>query len=154
MYSIDTNILIESWQRLYPIDIFPGVWRNFAELIDKNKIIASEEVRTDLKKKAPDAVSEWAQQHQKMFVPIDTEIQKVVSQILAQYKELLKNTRGRSASDPFVIALAKIRDVKVVTLEHLSGSTKKPKIPDVCEGIGIEWINLIGLFREQGWTFN
>lgn len=42
----------------------------------------------------------------------------------------------------------------VLTGEKLSNSPKKrPHIPDVCNAMGVRWINMVQLFRDQGWVF-
>jgi len=41
----------------------------------------------------------------------------------------------------------------VVTEETLSGNLDKPRIPDVCDALGVRWLNLIGFVRAQGWSF-
>jgi hypothetical protein len=51
---------------------------------------------------------------------------------------------GRSGADPFVVAL--------VTEETRRG-IELPKIPDVCDAIGVRCIGLVDFVEEQGWTF-
>jgi hypothetical protein len=40
-----------------------------------------------------------------------------------------------------------------VTGESASGKINKPRIPDVCDALGIEVLSLLGVFRREGWTF-
>jgi hypothetical protein len=60
---------------------------------------------------------------------------------------------GRNAADPFVIGLAHARGGVVVTEETLSGNIDKPRIPDVCNAVGVRWLTLVGFVREQCWTY-
>ena len=60
---------------------------------------------------------------------------------------------GRNAADPFVIGLARARGGTVVTEETLSGNLERPRIPDVCDAVGVPWLNLIGFVSAQGWSF-
>ncbi len=61
---------------------------------------------------------------------------------------------GESGGDPWVIALAQdLPNGIVVTQEKKSRNPDKPKIPNVCDNLGIECIDLIGLFRKEDWTF-
>jgi hypothetical protein len=149
-YSIDTSAILDAWVRYYPRDVFPYVWTKLEELIDQGVLFATEEVLFEFEKKDDD-VYKWAQQHGNLFVPIDREIQVVVSDILNDHKELTKEGRGRA--DPFVIALAELREACVLTGEKPTNSLNRPKIPDVCEARGVRWSNILGLFREQKWTF-
>ena len=68
-HSIDTSALIEGWQRLYPPDVFEGVWDKLNELIDTGELIATEEVLHDTEKKE-DGLYEWLRQRTKFFKTI------------------------------------------------------------------------------------
>ena len=151
-YSIDTSAILDGWIRYYPPDVFPVAWRMVEELIDSGVLIAAEEVLVDLQKKDDD-VYKWARRHQSMFVPVDEAIQIAVKEILASHRRLVDTRRNRSGADPFVIALAKINGCAVITGEKPSNSTDRPNIPDVCNAMGIRWLNMLELFREQGWSF-
>ena len=41
----------------------------------------------------------------------------------------------------------------VVTEETPSRNLTKPKIPDVCQAMGVPHVNLVGFIQEQGWVF-
>lgn len=58
---------------------------------------------------------------------------------------------GRNGADPFVIGLAISRSGTVVTEEKLKGNLDKPRIPDVCDALGVPWLNLMNFVAEQGW---
>ena len=152
-YSIDTSSILDGWRRYYPIDVFPTLWNNLEELIRKGDMKASVEVRYELAKK-DDAVHAWLKEHDGFYVPIDNRIQREVSGILKQYPRLIDTRRGRSGADPFVIALAKINECAVVTGELASGRLDRPKIPDVCDAVGVECLNLLKLIRREGWVFS
>lgn len=153
-YSIDTSAILDGWRRYYPPDVIPGLWSELAELIGKGELIATEEVLHELEKKEGDAAYKWAKKHEMMFIPINQEIQIEVRKILAGYKKLIDTRKNRSAADAFVIALAKIENCKVVTGERPANSLKRPKIPDVCRAMGLPWIDLVQLCREQKWVFS
>jgi hypothetical protein len=58
-------------------------------------------------------------------------------------------------ADAYVIAIAKLRGGIVVTQETSSSHKVRPKrthyIPDVCSGLGIPCINILGMMRREGW---
>jgi len=150
-YSIDTSALLDGWQRYYPPDVFPGLWKRIDELIEAGELVATEEVLIELEKK-DDELLKWAKERESMFVPLDYDIQAAAAAILRDHPMLLNAKKNRSAADPFVIAVAKCYGCCVVTGETPSNKIEKPKIPDVCEVLGIRWIRLLDLFREQGWV--
>ena len=81
-----------------------------------------------------DDVFAWAKPHV-TFMPLEDEIQ-AATEILAKFPQLVNTRRSRSVADPFVIALARGQRLTVVTAERASGSPLKPRIPDVCAGLG------------------
>jgi hypothetical protein len=87
-----------------------------------------------------------------MFVDLDEDVQAATTEILAAYPRLVKADQLRTSADPFVIGLAKVRGLTVITGENL-GSESRPKIPYVCAKLGIPCTNMVGLMRAQGWTF-
>lgn len=59
------------------------------------------------------------------------------------HANLVDNTKSRSLADPWVIAHALNENATVVTKEEkiTAVNTTKMKIPNVCENMGIRWIN-------------
>ena len=149
-YCFDTSVFINAWQRHYPPDVFPTIWNNIGKLIANCHILAPEEVRVELGRK-DDEVLQWALKRSYMFIPIDGPIQLAVTNILRRYPRLIDIRKGRSGADPFVVALAQIRDLTVVTYEDKSGNMKKPKIPDVCEALNIKQLKFVDLARREHW---
>jgi len=86
-----------------------------------------------------------------MVVPIDMDIQRHVTEIMAKYTRLVDTKKNRSGCDPWVIALARTRGPTVVTGEKASGSLLKSKIPDVCRDLQIPCLEIVDFFREQKW---
>lgn len=152
-YSIDTSALIEGWYRRFPPDIVPGFWDNLDELIQNGNLKATQEVLVELEKKH-DVIHNWVKERENLFILIDEEIQFVVREILSNHKTLIDSRRNRSSADPFVIALAKINSSIVITEELPTQSDNRPHIPDVCDALNIEYINLIDLSRIENWKFH
>ena len=86
---------------------------------------------------------------------------KIVKEILKKYPSLIKKGK-RFAADPWVIALAieRIHDPQktlveikriVVTEEKIRGN--KIKIPYVCKDYTVEAIDILDMFRREGWKF-
>jgi hypothetical protein len=151
-YSIDTSAILDGWVRYYPPDRFPSVWRNMEGLIASGDLRASEEVLVELKKKDDD-VCKWAKSQAGLFVPIDDPVQEIVKKILSDFPGLVDAKKNRSAADPFVVGVASVNSLTVVSGESPSNNLAKPKIPDVCSAIGIKHIRLLELFAAEGWKF-
>ena len=59
----------------------------------------------------------------------------------------------RSGGDPFVIALAMVKSGTVVTEEKPTGNIAKPRIPDVCDALGVHCLTPKEYIEAQGRTF-
>jgi O-methyltransferase involved in polyketide biosynthesis len=151
-YSIDTSAILDGWARYFPPDVIPGLWDNLEKMVLLGELIATEEVYYELQKKNDD-VFKWAKKNKQMFIPIDESIQIAVKEILSEHKKLIDTRKNRSGADPFVIALASTNNCKVLTGENKTNSIKRPHIPDICDALGIKWINIWDLCREQKWKF-
>jgi rRNA maturation endonuclease Nob1 len=158
-YIIDTSSLI-ALNRNNPMDVYPGVWHKMEYLIKSNRLFAPKEVLNETRK-FDDSLFEWGKKQNKMFVEPTSKQIKIVKDILSKYPSLIKLDKIYAA-DPWVIALAiemvsspqtTLVEIKriVVTEEKIRGN--KIKIPFVCNDFGIEAIDILDMFRIEGWKF-
>ena len=106
IYSADSSALIHGWRRIYRPKNFGFVWDRLGALIEEGRFKASIEVYNDLEKK-DDELFKWCKERKdKLVVDIDENIQAHVARIMKAYPRLVDTVKGRSGSDPFVIALA------------------------------------------------
>ncbi len=103
----------------------------------------------------------WAKKQKKLFrEPNDKQIE-ILTGLLKEYPSLVKEDRKHDA-DGWVIALAvelatssqqTLAPVKriVVTEEKIRGD--RIKIPYICQKLQIETIEVIDMFRAEGWKF-
>jgi hypothetical protein len=149
VYSIDSSALIHGWRRVYRPKNFGLVWERFSGLIEEGRLQASIEVYNELEKK-DDELYKWCKERkEKMFVEIDDDIQRLVTGIMANHPRLVDTVKGRSAADPFVIALAQTANpFMVVATEEFAG---KSRIPDVCSAKKIEYCRLADMIERENW---
>lgn len=148
-YSIDSSGILDLF-RYYPPDVFPTIWTQMESAVTSRRIVAIDEVYRELEKK-DDVAFQWLKSRRAIVVELDVEIQRRVTTILASHPRLVDTRRNRSSGDPFVIALAQTRGLSVVTGERASGVLAKPNIPDVCVALKIPWLNVLSMFRQEGW---
>ena len=152
-YCIDTSALLDAWLRWYPPDLFPGLWDKLDQLINESRLIATEEVFIELSYKE-DQLYKWAgERRDKLFIPLDDQIQIEVTAILTTFPKLVDQRPGKGIADPFVIALAKITNTIVVTGELPTSNLQRPKIPDVCDQLDLQCIKITELIRMEDWSF-
>lgn len=150
-FSIDTSALLDGWARWYPPDVFPSVWEQMEASIRIGDIIATDDVREELERKADD-LHAWCVAIEPLFIPLDADVQRGAREVLAQFPKLLDERRGKSMADPFVIAPARVHGLTVVTGEK-GGTADRPKIPNICQHFGCRCIDIVTMIRELGWKF-
>jgi hypothetical protein len=152
IYSADSSALIHGWRRIYRPKNFGFVWDRLGTLIEEGRLKASIEVYSDLEKK-DDELFKWCKERKdKLVVDIDATVQAHVARIMKAYPRLVDTVKGRSGSDPFVIALAASTSptMTVVTEE----SVGRVRIPDVCNSEKIAHCGLADLIERENWKFD
>jgi hypothetical protein len=150
-FCVDTSALIECWTRYYPIDLFPGLWDRLDGLVQSGELVAPDEVLHELAKKQ-DELHKWAKDRKDMFLELDEAVQAATSQVLAGNQLLAKDFAQRTHADPFVIAVAQVQGIPIITQEG-PGSEKRPTIPYVCKSLEVRTLTVVEFIREQRWAF-
>ena len=151
-YCFDSGCFINGRRDLLRPTVFLTLWSNIEDEIAAGTIRSPDIVRDEIAKR-DDEVTAWVKAQNGLFVPLDADVQQATKNILGAHKKLVGTGGRRSGADPFVIALAMVHSGTVVTEETPSGNLDRPKIPDVCDDLGVPWTNLMGYIEEQGWTF-
>lgn len=152
IYCLDTSALIESWWRLYRPNSFPTFWKRMEESIINGQVIAPMFVLDELKRKEGDELYSWAENNISMFLPLQNDLQMAQKSIVNRFPRLISEAKNRSLCDPWVIALAQITPCPVVSEENRGGNST-PKIPDVCDSLGIKCLKMADLIENLGWKF-
>jgi len=153
-FCIDTSSFIHGWRRDYPPDVFPGVWDSLSQFAGNRILIAPDEVFIELER-GGDEIYEWAKAHSEMFLQPDKAVQAEVERIVNTWGSFVPTLSHDGVwADPYVIAFAVVNQGVVVTGEGRVGSNARvPKIPNICDSLGVPCTNLLGLLRSQGLRF-
>lgn len=157
-YCLDANVLIQAWQKYYNPKFCPDYWKTLNELGKQGRIFIPEEVHVEITR-TEDDLSNWLKSSKIPIAKTTGPVTKCLKDIyLANplHKNLVDNTRARSLADPWVIAHAINQNAIVVTKEEkvTALSSKRIKIPNVCDNMGIRWINDFQFIHEIGVKFN
>lgn len=159
IYIIDSSSLIDL-NKHNAMDVYVSVWKNISELVQNDRLIAPREVLNEIKD-YDDTLARWAKEQDKLFKPPTARQIQLVQDILKDYPAII-DVNAKHSADPWVIALAielssqsqqtlfKIKRI-VVTEEKLRGN--KVKIPFVCGQKSIDCIDIMEMFRAEGWKF-
>jgi predicted nucleic acid-binding protein len=144
-YCLDANVLIQAWQKYYNPKFCPDYWNILIELCKQDKIFIPELVYEEITR-TKDDLSRWLKASKipikKITEPITICLQKIYS-ANPVHKNLVDNINGRSLADPWVIAHSIFENAIVVTKEEkiTALNSKRIRIPNVCDNMGVRWIN-------------
>ena len=100
VYSLDTSAPIAGFNERYPIEHFPGFWRDIEKLIRSDRLkmtqVAFDEGMRD------QGIKEWCDQNELkpyLLATIDDFIQNKVREVLKEFPKLLDDRRGKSGVD-------------------------------------------------------
>ncbi len=153
LHVFDTNIFV-TLQRKQPIDIYPVVWDKMGQLMEDGIIASSREVYDEITTAGKDALSDWVKLRKAFFLPTTVEVQLLTRDILTRHRGLVEGGKKSNSADPFIIALAKLKNATVVTEEAKNGSTTAPRIPDVCALEGIDCIDYVTFLRRNAVSYH
>lgn len=148
-WCFDTSALIEPWVRHYPPDMFGSVWARLEELARDNIIAAPTDVLIEIKRQSDDLTT-WADNMNGLFVEPDRAVMERFTIIVNDHPGFIKPNSTKSGADPFVVAMAEIHGVPVVTYETYAKRDAAPKIPNVCDARGIATATFVDVLRAEG----
>ena len=157
IYCLDANVLIEAWQKYYSPKFCPDYWDILNEQGIQGKIFIPEIVYEEITR-TEDDLSKWLKESKIPIRKIDEQVTQCLQAIYSKnplHKNLVDNTKARSLADPWVIAHAINEKATVVTKEEkvTALNSNKIKIPNVCDNMGVRWINDFKLIEELGIQF-
>src|SRR6185295_11503438 len=116
----DTSFWITAWNDLYRPSKFPSIWDDIEKMIERNEIISPMEVKEELKPKDK-TMLKWLNDRSQLFLELSEPEQRLLSELLGKFRNLNVVGGTTQPADPYVIAIARIRNATVVTDERPSG---------------------------------
>ena len=156
-YLLDADVFIQAKNLHYGFDICPGFWDWLAQA-NRQGIVASVEQVKDELLAGGDDLAEWAKaQGQGMFLPPDASVIGAFNDVMRWvvgngYDAAAVHTFGQVA-DAWLIAHALALQCAVVTHEVPADTLKKVKIPNVCAGLEVRFMNPFQMLRREGVQF-
>ncbi len=144
-YCLDANVLIEAWQKYYNPKFCPEYWMVLNQLGKEGRIFIPVEVAEEIHR-TEDDLSSWLKASDILIAKTTESVIRCWQKILASnpdHQRLVDSTKNRSLADPWVIAHAMDKSAIVVTKENkeTASITKRVKIPNVCENMGVRWMD-------------
>lgn len=157
-YCLDTNVFIKAWTGYYSPEVCPDYWEILITLGKQGKIFVPQLVYEEISK-VEDDLYKWLKNSKMPIRKIDEPVTKCLQAIYSKdpkHQFLVDNTKSRSLADPWVIAHAMSEQAVVVTKEEkvTAATSKRIKIPNVCENMDVRWINDFQFIKELNIKFS
>lgn len=141
-YVLDTSFWINGWQKHYPYDCFPRLWEVIDQKMREGVLLSCEDVYSEIVYQDDD-LAVWVKERKDLFEVASEDLIHSLKYVMKCCPQLGAESKSKNSADPWVIAHAYYRKAILVTYETPGAnvsSTKPPKIPDVCEMLGISWV--------------
>jgi hypothetical protein len=150
LYIFDANVWIDLG-RHNPPDIWVSLWKQIDAAIVAGTIRSPEEVLHEVAA-GMDGLDGLLKKRAGLFVPLDDATMIAVGQVTDGCNGLIDPASDRNRADPFVVALAMVREGTVVTKERArKGSSGRPRIPDACAQFSVPCLHWFDFLRNIGW---
>ena len=158
---LDTNVIVRCAIEYYRFTTFPGVWIWIDRALAQGTLVLIPEVRDELSSWG-EPISSWLRQRAVISVPdVSMDITEARAQVgeATSLMDLHPDSVAQflEKADGDLVAYALAGDHRVVTFEtrETSGkSSKRAKIPDVCDQLGIRSLNPFQMFEDHGAKFD
>jgi hypothetical protein len=152
-YLIDANVLIRANGDYYPIDRIKPFWDWLLAEAEAGRVQMPREIYDEVAK-SPDLLGQWLRQPEvkkAIVLPEGTDGATLATVIAKGYAPDLDDIEvEKIGRDPFLIASALLGPDRVVVTREVSSPKKQlanRKVPDVCDAMGVEWIDDFELWR-------
>lgn len=152
-YLLDANVFIQAKNLQYGFDFCPAFWDWLVQAHDAGRVRSIRQVGDELTAGA-DELAVWADARgDGFFVPTDAGVLGAAPAVSAWvagqgYEPVAVNTFLQVA-DFWLVAAALAGHHTVVTHEVASPTTRRIKIPNVCVGLGVEFMSPYQMLRRE-----
>jgi len=150
-YSFDTNIYISIWRDHYPPDRFKNLYIDLEKLINQGIILSTIPVKIELERQK-DEIYDFFNNFKRLFV-FPTQEEQLTLEGLVNHNDFPDWGGGDSEkhyADPYIVALAKIHNLKVVSYESGRGNNT---IYHACEFCDVPFLKFIDFLREEDLSY-
>ena len=153
-YLLDADVLIQAKKEHYGFDFCPAFWE-WLDLGNRaGRVVSIDKVREEIEA-GGDELVDWARARStSMFPPVGPDtlpgLSRVAAWVQGQSYSAAAISTFLQEADYYVIGQALIHGHVVVTRETPApGSKHRIKIPDVCVGLGIKFMNSHTMLRVE-----
>lgn len=157
LYVLDADVFMTAARSYYAFDVAPAFWDGLVREASNGRLLSIDRVKDEIDR-GKDELVDWANRAFHPWFVTTTE-----ADVIAAYREIITWVQRQNqfldyakdefakGADGWLIAYAKARGCAVVSNEKFEGSRRsKVKIPNVCQPLGIPYINTFEMLRALG----
>ncbi len=159
MYLVDSDVFMRAKNFHYAFDIVPAWWDWLVQAHEAGKVFTVDAVRAEVIAGA-DELAEWIKAQPTSFAlkpkPQDQPSLQQVSEWAVGATQYRSGAAAQflAVADYFLVSQALSLGFTVVTHEEPAPlATKKIKIPDACQAVGVTWMAPWRMLRTEGARF-
>jgi len=152
-YLLDANVFIQAKNLHYGFSFCPAFWDWIIRENQAGKVFSVERVRDEIME-GNDELAQWAAQHSgNLFLALDASVLPAMRQVSAwaasqQYTPAAVSLFLQEP-DYYLVAQALAGRHVVITHEKPEDSVKRVKIPNVCIGVQVAFMNPFEMLRRE-----
>ncbi len=152
LYLLDANVRIVA-SNYYPLDLLPNYWDWLAPQAKSGAVKVPLEIYQEIADRKSDLLSHWIRQVSvKKDLLLEEEVDpNSLKRVLKAYaRDLTDVELEKMGADPFLIAYGLNDPNRAIVTKELPKPSRiraNKKIPDICNDLGIIWMDDIKLYR-------
>ena len=152
VYLLDANVFIQAKNLHYGFDFCPAFWHWLERENAARRVFSIERVGDEILA-GDDELAEWTRQRPGLFLRPDTAVLPSLAAVSEWVQDAGYEPSGVATffqiADYYFVAQAHAHRYVIVTHEVFSPSPKKIKIPNVCIGVGVKYVNPYEMLRSE-----
>ena len=161
LYLLDANVLIRAHEDYYPIDRLRPFWDWLIGEAQAGSTKIPFEIYNEIKPPEESSLRGWIKDKKvASALTLDEEVDgKILNRVLRQgyAPELTDDELVQIGRDPFLVAYALMQPGRAVVTKEVSRPGKERanrKLPDVCETMGVPWMDDFQFYRERNFRIS
>ncbi len=153
LYLIDANVIVDAARDYYSLNRVPQFWEWLLDMGRNGALKIPLEIYQEITPDDDDALVAWLKANRSTMVLDESIDPELLTRVRERYApDLTDSEIEEIGADPSLIAYALANPSKrcVVTMEASRPRRKRANrhIPDVCDDLGIRWIDTFQLIRD------
>ena len=156
LYLLDANVIIRAHEDYYPIDRIRPFWNWLIEEAKSGRVKIPPAIYSEIGPPKSSPLHEWVKDKEiSSALILNEEVDgELFNRVLRKgyAADVTEDELDQIGNDPFIVAYALMGPNRAVVTKEVSKPSKQRanrKLPDVCETMGVPWMDDFQFYRER-----